>query len=381
MNEFLGIENDILQAEVDDLDRQILMLRTVKKPYKIRKRLQPFVEFSESEFKRRFRLSKDSVHYLYALIGTSLEPLKFRENFTISGMDKILITLRYFATASFHIVSGDFYGISESSVCNIIPIVSEKIASLRSRFIKMPTTDEELEQKKIEFFRIAGMPSIIGAMDGTLVKIQEVGGLQNKTDFFSRKQFYAINTQIVCDANANVLDIVARWPGSTHDQTIFLNSSIFHRFIMGEFRRNGRDSILLADGGYRSEPFVATPLRQTTRERTPSEASYQRAHIATRNVVERFNGQWKKRFPCLWIGMRFRKLETVLDVIVATAVLHNICKSLGDNTPPPLSAERERYFNLIQHRMLLHNDAEIHLPEKIASRQLREYFERITQRI
>lgn len=198
----LNIENDRLQAEVDRLEDEILVLQTVKKPYKIRQRLEPFMEYSDSEFRRRFRLSKESVNYIYELIGESLEPLKTRENFTISGMDKILITLRYFATASFHIVSGDFYGISESSVCKIIPIVSEKIASLRERFIVMPSTTEELEQNKIAFFRVAGMPGVIGAMDGTLVKIQEVGGQQNKTDFFCRKQFYAINTQIIYDADA-----------------------------------------------------------------------------------------------------------------------------------------------------------------------------------
>lgn len=184
-------------------------------------------------------------------------------------------------------------------MCKIVPIVSDKIASLRKMFIKMPTTKEEIEQTKREFFAIAGMPRIIGAIDGTLVRIQEVSVQQNRTDFFCRKQFYAVNVQIVCDASAKVLDVVARWPGSTHDETIFLNSSIFDRFINVEFIRNHRHSLLLADGGYRAEPFVAVPLRNTNRERSRAEEEYRRSHISTRNVVERFNGIWKKRFPCL----------------------------------------------------------------------------------
>lgn len=149
-----------------------------------------------------------------------------------------------------------------------------------------------------------------------------------------------------------MLDIVARWPGSIHDQTIFENSSIFERFLKGEFiGRNGRVSLFLGDGGYRAEPFLATPLRQTQRVRTHAEELYQRSHIATRNVVERFNGQWKKRFPCLWIGMRFRKLETVLDVIVATAVLHNMCKIFGDNSPPALSSMDQIRYNAIERQI------------------------------
>lgn len=54
--------------------------------------------------------------------------------------------------ASFQQVTADFYGISESSVCNILPVVSEKIAHLRQNFIKMPTSDEGIEQKKESFF-------------------------------------------------------------------------------------------------------------------------------------------------------------------------------------------------------------------------------------
>lgn len=349
MEHFLNSVFDDAQIEIARLERQIQALaKPIREPYCIQKRLDAMQEYSDDSFRRRFRLSKQAVNYLYSLIGAELEPLSTRESFTISGLDKILITLRYYATASIHQVCGDFFKVSESSVCNIIPKVSEKIAGLRPQFIRMPCTDREIEQTKRSFFQIAGMPAIIGAIDGTLVKIQEVGGAQNKTNFFSRKQIYAINVQIVCDSNAMIEDIVARWPGCIHDETVFLNSSIFERFLRGEFIRNGRPSILLGDGGYKSEQFLATPLRQTNRERTNAEKMYQSAHISTRNVVERLNGQWKKRFPCLWIGMRFRKLDTVLNVIVATAVLHNICKMRGDHLPPPLSPDEEARYDLAE---------------------------------
>lgn len=302
-------------------------------------------EYSDEQFWRRFRLTKEAVQYLNSLIGDKLEPKKSRENFTITPLQKILISLRYFATACIHQVIGDFMGVSESSVCKIIPIVAEQIAALRPQFIRMPSTDDELTQTKREFFDIAGVPNVIGAIDGTLVKIQEVGGAQNKTDLFSRKQFYAINVQIVCDANAFVTDIVARWTGSIHDQTIFGNSRLFNRFLNGEFDRPGRRSILLGDGGYKSETFLAMPLRQTNRQRTQAENMYQRSHISTRNIVKRYNGQWKKRFPCLWIGMRIRNMNTILNVIVATAVLHNICKVFVDHSAPDLSPEEETLYD------------------------------------
>lgn len=323
--DFLNNIHNALQEEIDRIEAEIgIFIQPNRKLYTVRKRLNAFDELSDEEFRRRFRLSKITVNELYSLIGEQLEPQTLREHFNISGMDKILITLRYYATACFQLVCADFYGVSESSVCKIIPVVSDKIASLRDIFIKMPHSDADIEQKKREFFRVAGISCIICAIDGTLVKIQEVRGAQNKTDFFSRKQYYAINTQITCNANAFVMDIVARWPGSTHGETVFLNSSLFDRFLAGEYMKNGQQSLILGDGGYRTEDFLVVPLRHNNQQQSQAEILYQRAHIDTRNVVERFMGQWKKRFPCLWTGMRFRKLQTNLDVIVATAVLHNI---------------------------------------------------------
>lgn len=367
-----------IQDEIDRLEDEISLLIRNRKPYRIQVRRDPFIEYTDNEFRRRFRLTKNTVHYLYNLIGAELEPLVIRERFTISGMEKILVTLRYYATASFHLVTADFHGISESSICNIVPIVSNKIAALRSRFITMPSTDDEIDQNKREFFSVAGMPAIIGAVDGTLVKIQEVGGALNKTMFFCRKQYYAINTQIICDANAKVLDIVARWPGSIHDETVFTHSRIFARFESGEFVRRQLHSLLLGDGGYRTEEFLAVPLRSTNQLSRLSEQMYQRAHISTRNVVERFMGQWKRRFPCLWVGMRFRKLEIVQNVIVATAVLHNICKNHGDAQPPILSRREEQLYNaaVAQERQFRNLQRTTRRqPNTISNAMLKRYFE------
>lgn len=170
--------------------------------------------------------------------------------------------------------------------------------------------------------------------------------------------------------------------GNTHDETMFLNSYIFGRFQNGEFVHNGRDSILLGDGGYRAERYLVTPLRETQQRRSAAEILYQRTHIATRNCVERIFGQWKKRFPCLWLGMRFRKLETVLNIIVATAVLHNICKQFHDLLPPPLTSAENEMFDaaMNQERAFVNarnNVQRAARPAGIKHTLLRHYFENI----
>lgn len=89
-------------------------------------------------------------------------------------------------------------------------------------------------------------------------------------------------------------------------------------------------------------------------------------------------GQWKKRFPCLWIGTRFRKLQTVQDVIIATAVLHNICKIRGDVQTPPLSAYEERIYNVAAaHERTFQQQQQQHVrrPNTISNALLKSYFE------
>ncbi|KAB0804862.1 hypothetical protein PPYR_01832 [Photinus pyralis] len=93
---------------------------------------------------------------------------------------------------------------------------------------------------------------------------------------------------------------------------------------------NFPNCLLLGDSGHLLRRYFLTPLENT---RTRTEQYYNESHIRTRNVVERLFGNWKRRFPVLAYGLRL-KLQTVLTVIVATAVLQNIARRMdGDNIP------------------------------------------------
>lgn len=120
------------------------------------------------------------------------------------------------------------------------------------------------------------------------------------------------------------IDIVARWAGSTHDSRILQLSSINLKYRDGQ-----HTGVLIGDNGYPSLPYLLTPILNPTQ---PSEERYNRAHIKTRNVVERAFGMWKRRFPCLSRGLG-NKIETVANIIVACAVLHNISLTAQDTMP------------------------------------------------
>ncbi|ENN73898.1 hypothetical protein YQE_09506, partial [Dendroctonus ponderosae] len=123
------------------------------------------------------------------------------------------------------------------------------------------------------------------------------------------------------------MNIVADWPGSTHDSTIFNSCRLKARIEIGEFGNN----VLLGDSGYGLKSYLLTPLLNPSNE---SQRLYNECHIRTRNCIERTIGVWKRRFPVLAYGLRC-KLETSLTVIVATAVLHNIAQEMNEADPPP----------------------------------------------
>lgn len=120
------------------------------------------------------------------------------------------------------------------------------------------------------------------------------------------------------------MDIVARWRGSTHDSRIFNESSIKRRFDNKSFK--GR---LLGDSGYKLMPYLFTPI---LRPQNVKEMNYNKAHISTRNTVERCFGVWKQRFRCLLDGVTV-SLSNAKVVIVALAILHNIALEENDIIP------------------------------------------------
>lgn len=145
-------------------------------------------------------------------------------------------------------------------------------------------------------------------------------------DYRNRKGFFSLNVQAMCTSDLKFEDIVTRWPGSTHDSLIFSNSAAKFQFDINRFQ-NG---LVLGDSGYFLNNYLLTPLSDP---RTEAERLYNESHIRTRNVIERCFGVWKRRFPVLSIGLRCR-IPLAQDIIVATAILHNLARSRNESEPP-----------------------------------------------
>lgn len=304
-------------SDADDL----LAIAAARLPRVFRDRSNPFDELSDEHFRERFRMNKQSAVLVLDQIQENIQPFTNR-NFPISAMNQLLLALRFYATGTFQQVIGDNFSVTKATAGRIIHRVTHHLALLRPRYIKMPATAEERQNVCLNFFGTSGFPNVCGAIDCTHIRIQSPGGEEAEL-FRNRKGFFSINVQAVCDAKLRIMEITARWPGSTHDSRIFDNSLLRAQCENGEFE----NCYLLGDSGYPCRNYILTPI---LRPLTAAERRYNSAHIRTRNTVERTFGVLKRRFACLSMGLHI-SLDRALAVIVAVSVLHNICLTANDN--------------------------------------------------
>ncbi|XP_047541838.1 putative nuclease HARBI1, partial [Vanessa atalanta] len=208
----------------------------------------------------------------------------------------------------------DFIGVSIASPSRIVADVSRAIARLYPSFVLLES------HTRNEFYNIAGFPRVHGVIDGTHILIQSPNSNIGE-EFRNRKGSFSLNVQVVSNASLMFLNVVARWPGSTHDATIFNHSDLKDYCEQGGLGNRW----LLDDSGYPCKAYLLTLLLNPI---TQSEQRYNEAHIKTRNTIERCIGVWKRRFPILALKCRL-KVQNLQAVIIATAVLHNIARKMN----------------------------------------------------
>ncbi|GBN16734.1 hypothetical protein AVEN_256211-1 [Araneus ventricosus] len=176
----------------------------------VKKRKDLFVEIDDYDFRRRFRLTKESVVELTLLIHEKLES-KSTLNNALSAVEQVLIALRFYVVASMQLAIADLFEVSR------------------------------------KFFNIAGFPSVSGALDCTFVRIASPDG-EYAERFRCRKNYFALNVQTIVDSDLVIRNVVARWRGrGAHDSTIFTKSAACLTLQKNSLFRNYH---LLGDSGY-----------------------------------------------------------------------------------------------------------------------------------
>ena len=258
------------------------------KPRMFRDRTQPLDCLDDHELMSRYRLSRECI---IDLCESSDLKRSTKRSGALSVSTQILVALRYFATGSFQRVDGDLHGVSQSSVSRCVNAVANALNHHASQFIRFPTDEASQRHIKAEFYDIAGFPNVLGCVDGTQIAI--TAPKLNEHVYVCRKGFHSLNVQGICDPKLRFINLVARYPGSSHDAFIWRGSSVYSYMAQTAANDNGW---LLGDSGYPLSPFLMTPVINATNS---ADQRYNKQHSKTRNSIERAFGLWKMRFRCL----------------------------------------------------------------------------------
>ena len=136
--------------------------------------------------------------------------------------------------------------------------------------------------------------------------------LQSKLSLYTVLFEYVKNISL----SGTFTNVVARWPGSTHDSHIFNTSQICQQ--LEDNHNNLEQGILLGDSGYALKPYLMMPYYEPA---TANQRAYNRAHRKTRVIIEQTFGRWKRRFHLLHSEVRMQP-EKVCQLIGACAILH-----------------------------------------------------------
>lgn len=188
----------------------------------------------------------------------------------VSAEMKVALTLRYLATGKFQQLNADDFVLSQSTVSRVINQTLEALAAphIIRRFIIFPRQPQQIEKKQEEFHEVTEIPGVVGVIDGTHVKI--VAPREGQEVYVNEKNEHSINMQVVFDAKGVIIDMVANWPGSTHDARLLRNSGLWYVF---EQNMVPRGCCILGDSVYPLKPWLMTPILRPENE---AEESYNR---------------------------------------------------------------------------------------------------------
>ncbi|XP_068100249.1 putative nuclease HARBI1 [Hyperolius riggenbachi] len=277
--------------------------------------------FNDREVVVRFRLSREVIMQLYSAIEPQLHKIDQRGR-PVSGLVKLLCALHFLGKGSFQQVCGEVIGISQATCSRFLTQVVRAICSIAAQHIYMPKERSEWNEVKSKFYRVAGMPNVLGAIDCTHVPL--IPPKLKEHIYRNRKSYHSTNIQVVVDSDMVIRNVVTGYPGCVHDAHIYRNCRLFQAFDAGRMPSGW----LLGDSGYPCLPWTLTPVLRPT---TAAEIAYNKAHTKTRVVVERTFGVLKGRFRAVSHSGGFLHYSPakVAKIFLACCVLHNLARKAG----------------------------------------------------
>ena len=117
---------------------------------------------------------------------------------------------------------------SQSTMSRCVHQVVPAILTRMSHHIIRPTHQHLWQKAMQDFYRIAGFPRTVGAIDCTHVALRPPCATEHM--YRNRKQWHSINVQVIADAQCLIWHVRAKHPGASHDSYIYCQNTIPKEF-------------------------------------------------------------------------------------------------------------------------------------------------------
>nr|XP_015836644.1 PREDICTED: putative nuclease HARBI1 [Tribolium castaneum] len=112
--------------------------------------------------------------------------------------------------------------VSQSSTSRAIDEVTNALnhQAVFTQWVHFPRKLVELRSLRTQFFENQGFAGVIGCLDCTHVALWPPTILNANMPehiFVKRKNYHSLNVQLICDSELRILNVNAKFPGSTHE--------------------------------------------------------------------------------------------------------------------------------------------------------------------
>ncbi|CAH2088329.1 unnamed protein product [Euphydryas editha] len=190
--------------------------------------------YTDHEFKSHFRMSRATFQYLHGMMQKDLLR-KVKGCPCIPSQTQLMIALWKMATADSYRSVCDRFNVGRATAVRAVRRVT------RALFKRAPF----------------GFPKIIGAIDGTHIRINATK--EDQRAYVNRKGYHSIHLQLVCDHRCLITNCYAGHPGSIHDQRVFRISEVSE--FLNDEQKFPSDSHLVGDAAYELQQHLMTPFR------------------------------------------------------------------------------------------------------------------------
>ena len=183
----------VLNADDNDENSNVVVSSSLKRQKFFRDLSNPLEEYThDDDVRLRFRFRRHTIYQILDQIADRISHPTTKSR-ALPALIQLLCALRFYASGAFYHVIGDLVHVNKSQACRAITRVSKALRLLTWKLIKFPNR-EKMIANKLKFGAFAGMPGVVGLVDGILFEIKSVK--ENPADYVCRKQFPAVNAQV-----------------------------------------------------------------------------------------------------------------------------------------------------------------------------------------